>query len=71
MRYVFADCVLDTALATLHRAGRAIPLWPNVRTPPRFSVPNAGRQASYALDTTIPLPATAQGAWMYPFTPHR
>jgi DNA-binding winged helix-turn-helix (wHTH) protein len=30
MRYVFADCVLDTALATLHRAGRAIPLRPKV-----------------------------------------
>ena len=30
MRYVFADCVLDTTLATLHRAGRAIPLWPKV-----------------------------------------
>src|SRR5262249_53194105 len=30
MRYVFADCVLDTALATLHRAGQAIPLRPKV-----------------------------------------
>ncbi len=30
MRYVFADCVLDTVLATLHRAGRAIPLRPKV-----------------------------------------
>src|SRR5215471_20006442 len=30
MRYVFADCVLDTALATLHRSGRAIPLRPKV-----------------------------------------
>jgi hypothetical protein len=30
MRYIFADCVLDTALATLHRAGRAIPLRPKV-----------------------------------------
>src|SRR5262249_55252101 len=30
MRYVFADCVLDTALATLHRAGRTIPLRPKV-----------------------------------------
>src|SRR5262245_18116973 len=30
MRYVFADCVLDTTLATLHRAGRAIPLRPKV-----------------------------------------
>jgi len=30
MRYVFAECVLDTALATLHRAGRAIPLRPKV-----------------------------------------
>src|SRR5919201_3128839 len=30
MRYVFADCVLDTALATLHRAGRALPLRPKV-----------------------------------------
>ena len=30
MRYVFADCVLDTALATLHRAGRVIPLRPKV-----------------------------------------
>ena len=26
MRYVFADCVLDITLATLHRAGRVIPL---------------------------------------------
>src|SRR5262249_57291357 len=30
MRYVFADCVLDTALATLHRAGQPIPLRPKV-----------------------------------------
>jgi DNA-binding winged helix-turn-helix (wHTH) protein len=30
MRYIFADCVLDTTLATLHRAGRAIPLRPKV-----------------------------------------
>jgi hypothetical protein len=30
MRYVFADCVLDTTLATLHRAGRAIPLRPEM-----------------------------------------
>ena len=30
MRYVFADCVLDIALATLHRASRAIPLRPKV-----------------------------------------
>jgi DNA-binding winged helix-turn-helix (wHTH) protein len=30
MRYVFAGCVLDTALATLHQAGRAIPLRPKV-----------------------------------------
>jgi DNA-binding winged helix-turn-helix (wHTH) protein len=30
MRYIFADCVLDTALATLHRAGRTIPLRPKV-----------------------------------------
>src|SRR5215471_12323580 len=30
MRYVFADCVLDTTLATLQRAGRAIPLRPKV-----------------------------------------
>src|SRR5262249_14263578 len=30
MRYVFADCVLDTALATLHPAGRIIPLRPKV-----------------------------------------
>src|SRR5215470_7314311 len=30
MRYVFADCVLDTALATLHRSGRTIPLRPKV-----------------------------------------
>ena len=28
MRYVFADCVLDTQLYTLSRAGRAIPLRP-------------------------------------------
>ena len=30
MRYVFADCVFDTSLVTLHRAGRAIPLRPKV-----------------------------------------
>jgi len=30
MRYIFDDCVLDTALATLQRAGRAIPLRPKV-----------------------------------------
>ena len=30
MRYVFADCILDTTLATLHRAGRAIPVRPKV-----------------------------------------
>jgi DNA-binding winged helix-turn-helix (wHTH) protein len=30
MRYIFADCVLDTALATLHRAGQVIPLRPKV-----------------------------------------
>jgi len=30
MRYIFADCVLDTTLATLHRAGRAIPVRPKV-----------------------------------------
>src|SRR5262249_7944324 len=30
MRYVFADCVLDTALATLHRPDRATPLRPKV-----------------------------------------
>ena len=28
MRYVFADCLLDTQLYTLSRAGRAIPLRP-------------------------------------------
>jgi DNA-binding winged helix-turn-helix (wHTH) protein/class 3 adenylate cyclase len=28
MRYVFADCLLDTQLYTLYRAGRAIPLRP-------------------------------------------
>jgi len=30
MRYVFADCILDTVLATLHRAGQAIPVRPKV-----------------------------------------
>jgi DNA-binding winged helix-turn-helix (wHTH) protein len=30
MRYVFADCVCDITLATLHRAGRDIPLRPKV-----------------------------------------
>ena len=30
MRYVFADCVLDTTLVTMHRAGRAIPVRPKV-----------------------------------------
>jgi DNA-binding winged helix-turn-helix (wHTH) protein len=28
MRYVFADCLLDTQLYTLSRAGRVIPLRP-------------------------------------------
>jgi DNA-binding winged helix-turn-helix (wHTH) protein len=28
MRYVFADCLLDTQLYTLYRAGLAIPLRP-------------------------------------------
>ena len=28
MRYVFADCLLDTQLYTLSRVGRAIPLRP-------------------------------------------
>src|SRR5262249_16029062 len=30
MRYVFAKCVLDTPVGTLHRAGRVIPLRPKV-----------------------------------------
>jgi len=30
MRYIFADCVLDTQLSTLHRAGTAIRLQPTV-----------------------------------------
>jgi class 3 adenylate cyclase/DNA-binding winged helix-turn-helix (wHTH) protein/tetratricopeptide (TPR) repeat protein len=30
MRYIFADCVLDTALVTLYRAGRPVPLRPKV-----------------------------------------
>ena len=30
MRYVFADCVLDTQLYTLHRAGTAVRLRPKV-----------------------------------------